>query len=146
MCWSVRGGALYRAKLSHSSREAAVRLFQIASLTPSRLQAGYPAALGRMLGDDVFRGTSLMLRKGLRTDLLFTYKRASMDSGGKDLREENAAVADAVRMQMENLRNLKITELRTRYRDLFGEASPASNRTHLFRRIAWRLQAQAEGD
>jgi Protein of unknown function (DUF2924) len=98
-----------------------------------------------MLGDDVFRGASLMLRKGLRTDLLFTYKRASMDSGGEDLREENAAVDDAVGMQMENLRNLKITELRTRYRDLFGEASPSFNRAHLFRRIAWRLQAQAEG-
>src|SRR5689334_11870490 len=49
-------------------------------------------------------------------------------------------------MQIENLRNLKITELRARYRDLFGEASPSFNRAHLFRRIAWRLQAQAEGD
>jgi Protein of unknown function (DUF2924) len=49
-------------------------------------------------------------------------------------------------MQIENLRNLKITELRARYRDLFGEASPSSNRAHLFRRIAWRLQAQAKGD
>ena len=27
-----------------------------------------------------------------------------------------------------------------------GEASPSSNHAHLFRRIAWRLQAQAEGD
>ena len=53
---------------------------------------------------------------------------------------------DSVRMQIENLRNLKINELRTRYRDLFGEASPSSNRAHLFRRIAWRLQAQAKGD
>jgi Protein of unknown function (DUF2924) len=53
-------------------------------------------------------------------------------------------VDDSVRMQIENLRNLKINELRTRYRDLFGEASASSNRAHLFRRIAWRLQAQAE--
>jgi len=51
-----------------------------------------------------------------------------------------------VRIQIESLRNLKITELKTRYRDLFGEASPSFNRAHLFRRIAWRLQAQAEGD
>jgi hypothetical protein len=55
-------------------------------------------------------------------------------------------VDDSVRMQIENLRNLKINELRTRYRDLFGEASPSSNRAHLFRRIAWRLQTQAKGD
>ena len=52
----------------------------------------------------------------------------------------------AVRIQIESLRKRKITELKTRYRDLFGEASPSSNRAHLFRRIAWRLQAQAEGD
>ena len=52
---------------------------------------------------------------------------------------------DAVRMQIESLRNLKTTELRARYFELFGEASASSNRAHLFRRIAWRLQAQAEG-
>ena len=53
---------------------------------------------------------------------------------------------DAVRMQIESLRKLKITDLRARYCDLFGETSPSFNRTHLFRRIAWRLQARAEGD
>src|SRR5437763_13173973 len=65
---------------------------------------------------------------------------------GKDLREEDAAVDDAVGMEIESLRNLKTSELRTRYRDVFGEASPSFNRAHLFRRIAWRLQAEAEGD
>ena len=52
---------------------------------------------------------------------------------------------DAVRMQIESLRKLKTTELRARYFEVFGEASASSNRAHLFRRIAWRLQAQAEG-
>jgi hypothetical protein len=65
---------------------------------------------------------------------------------GKDLREEDAAVDDAVGMEIESLRNLKTSELRTRYRDVFGEASPSFNRAHLFRRIAWRLQAEAEQD
>jgi len=55
-------------------------------------------------------------------------------------------VDDAVRMQIESLRKLKVTELKSRYHDLFGEASPSSNRAHVFRRIAWRLQAQAKGD
>jgi len=55
-------------------------------------------------------------------------------------------VDDAIRIQIESLRSLKTTELRARYCDLFGEASPSWNRAHLFRRIAWRLQAQAEGD
>jgi Protein of unknown function (DUF2924) len=53
---------------------------------------------------------------------------------------------EAVRMQIESLRNLKTKELKARYRDVFGEESPSSNRAHLFRRVAWRLQAQAEGD
>jgi DUF2924 family protein len=86
------------------------------------------------------------VRKRLRTDLLFTFERSVHGLWGEDLREENAAVDDAVRMQIENLRKLKVAELNSRYRDLFGEASPSSNRAYLFRRIAWRLQAQAEGD
>src|SRR5947208_10073887 len=65
---------------------------------------------------------------------------------GKGLREEDAVVDDAVRVEIESLRKLKTSELRTRYRDVFGEASPSFNRAHLFRRIAWRLQAEAEGD
>ncbi len=33
-----------------------------------------------------------------------------------------------------------------RYRELFGEESKSSNHAHLFRRVAWRLQALSEGD
>jgi DUF2924 family protein len=36
--------------------------------------------------------------------------------------------------------------LKKRYRELFGEESKSSNKQFLFRRIAWRLQANAEGD
>ena len=36
--------------------------------------------------------------------------------------------------------------LKCRYRELFGEESRSSNHAHLFRRIAWRLQALSEGD
>jgi Protein of unknown function (DUF2924) len=53
---------------------------------------------------------------------------------------------DAVRTQIENLRNEKTKALKARYRELFGEDSHSSNHAHLFRRIAWRLQALAEGD
>jgi Protein of unknown function (DUF2924) len=69
-----------------------------------------------------------------------------MDSGIEIWREEHVAVDERVGMQIESLRKLKTTELRTRYRNLFGEASASFNRAHLFRRIAWRLQAEAEGD
>jgi hypothetical protein len=44
------------------------------------------------------------------------------------------------------LQRLTIGQLRQRFAELFGEATPASNRTWLVKRIAWRLQALAEGD
>jgi hypothetical protein len=44
------------------------------------------------------------------------------------------------------LRRLSVGQLRQRFAELFGEATHASNRTWLVKRIAWRLQALAEGD
>jgi hypothetical protein len=44
------------------------------------------------------------------------------------------------------LQRLTIGQLRQRFAALFGEATAASNRTWLVKRIAWRLQALAEGD
>src|ERR1700730_10724713 len=40
----------------------------------------------------------------------------------------------------------KVATLQKRYRELFGEESKSLNKQFLFRRIAWRLQANAEGD
>ena len=44
------------------------------------------------------------------------------------------------------LERLSVGQLRQRFAELFGEATQASNRTWLIKRIAWRLQALAEGD
>jgi hypothetical protein len=44
------------------------------------------------------------------------------------------------------LQRLTVPELRQRYAEVFGEATPAHNRAWLVKRIAWRLQARAEGD
>jgi Protein of unknown function (DUF2924) len=44
------------------------------------------------------------------------------------------------------LQKLTIQQLRARYAEVYGEATAASNRTWLIKRIAWRLQALAEGD
>ena len=44
------------------------------------------------------------------------------------------------------LQRLNIAQLRQRFAELFGEATNASNRTWLFKRLAWRMQALAEGD
>jgi hypothetical protein len=44
------------------------------------------------------------------------------------------------------LRKLSMRELRARYTDAFGETTHANNKAWLVKRIAWRLQANAEGD
>ena len=51
-----------------------------------------------------------------------------------------------IEQEIHSLRNLKTKALKLRYQELFGEESRSANRTHLFRRIAWRLQALAEGE
>jgi hypothetical protein len=47
---------------------------------------------------------------------------------------------------IEELRAANVTALKKHYQKVFGEESRSSNKQHLFRRIAWRLQANAEGD
>jgi hypothetical protein len=44
------------------------------------------------------------------------------------------------------LQRLTVKELRARYAEVFGEETLAQNRIWLVKRIAWRLQALAEGD
>ncbi len=52
----------------------------------------------------------------------------------------------AVLMEIENLRRASLAGLREKFRDVFQEETRCRHREHLFRRIAWRLQALAEGD
>lgn len=52
----------------------------------------------------------------------------------------------AVLKQIEQLRHLTVAGLRQKYRQVFGEDSHSNHKDYLFRRIAWRLQALAEGD
>jgi hypothetical protein len=49
-------------------------------------------------------------------------------------------------MEIENLRRESLAALRAKYREVFQEETRSRHREHLFRRIAWRLQALAEGD
>ncbi len=44
------------------------------------------------------------------------------------------------------LRRMPVAELRDKYAEVFGEATRTKNRPWLVKRIAWRLQALAEGD
>jgi hypothetical protein len=48
--------------------------------------------------------------------------------------------------EIEDLHKLRTGALRAKYQELFGVATVSRNKQFLFRRIAWRLQARAEGD
>ena len=54
-------------------------------------------------------------------------------------------MAHTVVAAIEQLRSLNVIALRKKYQHLFGDQSRSSNKQYLFRRIAWRLQANAEG-
>jgi Protein of unknown function (DUF2924) len=55
-------------------------------------------------------------------------------------------VDNAVLVEIENLRRASLTALRQKYWEVLEEETRSRHREHLFRRIAWRLQALAEGD
>lgn len=50
-----------------------------------------------------------------------------------------------IQAQIEALRRMTVRELRGRYREVFGEESRSNHKQFLFRRIAWRLQADGKG-
>lgn len=52
----------------------------------------------------------------------------------------------AVLIEIDSLRRASLAVLREKYRMVFEEETRSRHRQHLFRRIAWRLQALAEGD
>src|SRR5215471_3448267 len=55
-------------------------------------------------------------------------------------------MGNAVLIEIEKLRRASLSALRVKYRELFQEETTCRHREHLFRRIAWRLQALQEGD
>ena len=53
---------------------------------------------------------------------------------------------DNVSRQVADLEQMSVGQLRERYAEVFGEAARSGNRQWLLRRVAWRIQALAEGD
>jgi Protein of unknown function (DUF2924) len=47
--------------------------------------------------------------------------------------------------QIDELRQMTTAQLQLRYRELFGQTSHSNHKKYLFRRVAWRMQALAEG-
>ena len=53
---------------------------------------------------------------------------------------------EAVKAEIEKLRELEVNDLIVRYQEVFGEDTESTSHPHLLRRIAWKLQARVEGD
>ncbi len=51
-----------------------------------------------------------------------------------------------VRNSIDSLDGMTVGQLREKYAKVFGEAARSGNRQWLLRRVAWRIQALAEGD
>ena len=60
------------------------------------------------------------------------------------MRMENE-VENAMRKEIDQLSLMPVSQLRQKYLDVFGEESRSNHKQFLFRRIAWRIQALAEG-
>ncbi len=50
-----------------------------------------------------------------------------------------------LRDQIQELASMNVRELQQQHRDLFGQEPESAHRQYLCRKIAWRLQARAEG-
>lgn len=48
--------------------------------------------------------------------------------------------------EIDGLRQQTVGQLKVKYREVFGQPSRSNHKQFLVRRIAWRLQANAEGD
>jgi hypothetical protein len=51
----------------------------------------------------------------------------------------------ALRTEIESVRHMTVGQLKDKYRDVFGEGSRSNHKQFLYRRIAWRIQANALG-
>jgi hypothetical protein len=61
-------------------------------------------------------------------------------------RKRKRFMQQSVLIEVEKLRRANLAALRQKYGEVFQEETRCRHRQHLFRRIAWRLQALAEGD
>jgi hypothetical protein len=52
----------------------------------------------------------------------------------------------SMKHEIAGLERMTVSQLQARYAEVFGEPARSGNRQWLFRRVAWRIQALAEGD
>ena len=59
---------------------------------------------------------------------------------------QNEAEMASIWSEIDHLRHKTVAQLQIRHLEVFGEPSRSNHKQFLIRRIAWRLQALAEGD
>ncbi len=59
--------------------------------------------------------------------------------------EQDNDLSRALKAEIEGLRKMTVGQLRRKHLELFGEESRSNHKEFLFKRIAWRMQAVAEG-
>jgi hypothetical protein len=77
-------------------------------------------------------------------DLTVPKLRAVMDTRLTAMRTENG-METAMRKEIDELSRMTVGQLRKKYLEVFGEESRSNHKQFLYRRIAWRIQAIAEG-
>ena len=55
------------------------------------------------------------------------------------------ALETTIQKEIEALRHMTVAQLKKKYAEVFGEETRSHHKHFLFRRIAWRIQAMAEG-
>jgi hypothetical protein len=58
---------------------------------------------------------------------------------------KETVVEIAIEQQIDELGRMTVAQLRQKYMEVFVEESRSNHKQYLFRRIAWRIQALAEG-
>lgn len=61
-----------------------------------------------------------------------------------DMREARHDMAD-IAAELAALQRMTVSELQSKYREVFGEPSRARNKDYLRKKVAWRIQEMAEG-
>lgn len=60
-------------------------------------------------------------------------------------RKQEADRNESVVVQIRRLHDMSVGELRVRYGEVFGQESRSRNKDYLLKRVAWGIQARAEG-
>ena len=60
-------------------------------------------------------------------------------------RETEKGMNAELNQHIDQLRQMTTAQLQLKYRELFGQKSHSNHKEYLFRRVAWRMQAVAEG-